>query len=135
VGARSPRQLAYGWRDALRARDAAAFGELFARDGVMLDVEHRTADGTAARPLRGRAEIARVAAAWFVDTPVFEYEVLDVLADSTRAAKRWRYRVGEVEVEGVTWLACAGGCIERALVVFDAAALGRDGRVGTPSTR
>ena len=135
MGARSPRQLAYGWQDALRARDAAAFGELFARDGVMLDVEHRTADGAAARPLCGRAEIARVAAAWFADTPVFEYDVLDVLADGTRAAKRWRYRVGEAEVEGVTWLACAAGRIERALVVFDATALEGDGRVGAPSTR
>ena len=115
----TPSELAYAWRDALLARDAAGFARLFAPDGVMLDVEHRTPDLEDVRPLRGRADIEATTRAWLAETPEFEYEVLEVLSDSTSAAKRWRYAVGGVEVEGVTWLRCAGGEIVEALALFD----------------
>jgi hypothetical protein len=118
------------------AGDATAFGALFAPDAIMVDVEHRTADGREARPLRGRGEIEATARRWFAETPEFAFEVLEVLSDRTRAAARWRYAVpvaGGAEplaVEGVTWLRCGGGRIEHALVLFDSHALvlaGADG--------
>lgn len=94
----------------------------------MVDVEHRTADGRAARPLRGRPEIEATARRWLAETPEFAFEVLDVLSDGARAAARWRYVVPTASaeplaVEGVTWLRCAGGRIEHALVLFDSHAL------------
>ena len=115
--------------------DAAAFGALFAPDAIMVDVEHRTADGREARPLRGRDEIEATARRWLAETPEFTFEVLEVLGDTTRAAARWRYAVpvgggAPFAVEGVTWLRCAGGHIEHALVLFDSHALvlaGADG--------
>jgi ketosteroid isomerase-like protein len=125
---RAPHELALAWRDALMARDADAFGRLFAEDAVMMDVEHRTPDGRAARPLVGRAEIGAVAERWLRETGPFGFEVDEVLADETRAAVRWTYRV-EVEpgrsltLEGLSWLACREGEIIRADVVFDVHAL------------
>ena len=116
---RTPRELAEAWREALLARDADAFAALFAADGVMLDVEHRTPDGRSARPLEGRDEIRSVTAAWCSETPAFTYDLLDVLAAGDRAAVRWRYAVGGLELEGVSWLECADGCILRAFVSFD----------------
>jgi ketosteroid isomerase-like protein len=124
---RTPRDLALGWRDALLARDADAFGRLFAVDAVMVDVEHRTPDGRAARPLVGRPEIEAVAEAWFREVGAFDYVVDEVLADGERAAVRWTYRVTAgatpVELEGVSWLACRDGEIVRADVHFDVHAL------------
>jgi hypothetical protein len=120
---RTPEQLAVCWRDALLARDPVAFGALFALDGLMLDVEHRSADLREARPLQGRTEIEATTRAWLRRTPSFDYEILDLIGDDTRAAKLWRYSVPAVperlEVEGVTWLACAGGEIRVARVYFD----------------
>ena len=60
---------------------------------------------------------------WLAATPAFEYEVVDVVGDDRRAAKRWRYVVGPADVEGVTWLDCRDGEIVRALVLFDIAGL------------
>jgi ketosteroid isomerase-like protein len=114
-----PSALAEGWRDALLARDADAFAALFAPDAVMVDVEHRTQDERHARPLEGRETIRAVTAAWFARTPPFTYDLIGVLADSRRAAVRWRYVVDELEVEGVSWLECEGGKIRRAFVYFD----------------
>ena len=89
---RTPRDLALGWRDALLARDGEAFGRLFAADAVMVDVEHRTPDGRAARPLVGRPEIQAVAETWFREVGAFDYVVDEVLADPSRAAVRWTPR-------------------------------------------
>ena len=124
---RAPTALAYAWRDALNARDADAFGRLFGVAAEFVDVEHRTPDGQAPRVLRGRDEIVAVAVDWFARTPAFRYEILDVVGDERRAAKRWRYVVGAIDVEGVTWLDCEGGRIQRALVLFDAVPLLRAG--------
>jgi hypothetical protein len=126
--ARTPRDLALRWRDALLARDAVAFGLLFASDAVMVDVEHRTPDGAAARPLIGRVEIQAVAETWLRDTGPFDYVVDDVLADDERAAVRWTYRVELADgrspkLEGLSWLVCRDGEIVRADVVFDVHAL------------
>jgi uncharacterized protein (TIGR02246 family) len=115
----SPRDLAERWRAALLARDADAFAALFAPDGVMLDVEHRTQDERRARPLEGREMIRAVTAEWFARTPAFSYDLIDVLADDRSAAVRWRYVVEGFEVEGVSWLECQGGRIQRAFVYFD----------------
>ena len=116
---RTPAELALAWRDALLARDAPAFGRLFAEDGAMVDVEHRTADLSEPRPLVGRAEIEAQAAAWLESTPFFAYDVLEVLADETRAAALWRYEVDGVELYGVSWLECERGEIRQARVYFD----------------
>ena len=124
---RSPEQLSHAWRDALVARDAGAFAALFAPDGVMIDVEHRTADLRRARPIRGRAAIEDLTVGWLRETPLFEFEITGVLADASTAAYRWRYEVpgasDAVAVEGITWLACADGMIGEALVCFDSYAL------------
>ena len=124
---RSAEQPARGWRDALVDRDAAAFARLFALDGVMIDVEHRTADLRQARPIRGRAVIEELTAAWLRDTPVFRFEVDGLLADDSTAAYRWSYEVpgaaDAIAVEGITRLVCAGGEISEALVCFDSYAL------------
>ena len=124
---RSPEQLRHAWRDALVARDAGAFAALFAPDGVMIDVEHRTADLRRARPIRGRAAIEDLTVGWLRETPLFEFEITGVLADASTAAYRWRYEVpgasDAVAVEGITWLACADGMIGEALVCFDSYAL------------
>jgi hypothetical protein len=115
----SPRDLAEAWRAALLARDADAFAGLFAPEGVMLDVEHRTPDELHARPLEGREMSRAVSAAWRARTPAFAYDIIDVLSDSRSAAVRWRYAVETVELEGVSWLDCHDGLIERAFVYFD----------------
>lgn len=115
----SPQALAEGWRDALHARDADAFAALFAPEGVMLDVEHRTEDERRARPLEGRETIRAEVAAWFGRTPAFSYEIVDLLADGRRAAVRWHYAVDGLELEGVSWLECEAGRIHRAFVYFD----------------
>ena len=124
---RSPEQLSYGWRDALVARDAGAFAALFAPDGVMVDVEHRTADLRHARPIRGRAAIQELTVGWLRETPSFEFEITGLLADASTAAYRWSYDVPGasrgVAVEGITWLACADGMIGEALVCFDSYSL------------
>ena len=124
---RSPEQLSHAWRDALVARDAGAFAALFAPDGVMIDVEHRTADLRRARPIRGRAAIEDLTVGWLCETPLFEFEITGVLADASTAAYRWRYEVpgvsDAVSVEGITWLACADGMVGEALVCFDSYAL------------
>ncbi len=100
-----------------------AFGELFAVTGVMIDVEHRTHDLDDVRPLVGRAEIEATAREWFDQTPTFDYEIVDLLADATRAVKLWRYAVPidteRREFEGMTWLACSNGEILEARVYFD----------------
>jgi SnoaL-like protein len=124
---RSPEQLARGWHAALVTHDAEAFGELFASDGVMVDVEHRTADLREARPIRGRDAIHELAVGWLRDTPEFTFEITGLLADESTAAYRWFYEVPGVEaavaVEGITWLTCADGMISEALVCFDSYAL------------
>jgi hypothetical protein len=124
---RSPEQLARGWRDALLDRDAGAFAALFAPGGVMVDVEHRTADLRHARPIRGRAAIEQLTVEWLRDTPRFRFEITGVLADASTAAYRWSYevtgRADAVAVDGITWLACAEGMISEALVCFDSYAL------------
>jgi uncharacterized protein (TIGR02246 family) len=124
---RSPEQLCHAWRDALVARDAGGFAALFAPDGVMIDVEHRTADLRRARPIRGRAAIEELTVGWLRDSPSFQFEITGVLANASTAAYRWRYQVpgasDAVAVEGITWLACADGMISEALVCFDSYAL------------
>jgi SnoaL-like protein len=142
---RSPEQLSYGWRDALTARDARAFAALFAPDGVMVDVEHRTPDLRHARPVRGRAAIEELTVGWLRETPSFEFEITGLLADASTAAYRWSYDVPgvsrDVAVEGITWLACADGMIGEALVCFDSYALMEglgtarpaDGRLSSPT--
>lgn len=120
---RTPVELAHGWRDALTARDAAAYGRLFAPDAEFIDVEHRTPDGSAPLRVLGRDAIEDVCVRWLAATPEFRYDVLDAVGDDRRAAKRWRYVVGDADVEGVTWLDCEGGEIVRALVLFDIAVL------------
>ena len=125
--ARSPEHLARGWREALVARDAAAFAGLFAPDGVMVDVEHRTADLLQARPIRGRAAIQELTVGWLRDTPSFEFEITGLLSDEAMAAYRWTYEVpgaeDSVAVDGITWLTCSDGLIDEALVCFDSYAL------------
>jgi hypothetical protein len=116
---RSPLDLAHGWREALVGRDPDAFAALFATDAEFIDVEHRTPDGSAPRIIRGRPAIREVCVDWLAATPAFGYEVLDAVGDESRAAKRWRYVVGDADVEGVTWLDCREGEILRALVLFD----------------
>jgi SnoaL-like domain len=119
----TPRALALEWGDALRARDAERFARMFAPDGVLLDVEHRTEDHTRAKPVIGRTAIEATTRAWFASTPDFAYEVLDVLAGRDQAAVLWRYailnRASPLSLDGVTWLVCRAGSIERALVFFD----------------
>jgi hypothetical protein len=124
---RSPAQLAHGWRAALVDRDAVAFAALFAPEGVMVDVEHRTPDLRRARPIRGRAAIEELTVGWLRDTPEFQFEITGLIADSSTAAYRWSYALpgatDAVAVEGITWLACADGMIGEALVCFDSYAL------------
>ena len=120
---RTPIDLAHGWRDALVGRDPDAYAALFSADAEFIDVEHRTADGSAPRTIRGRPAIRVVCEDWLAATPAFEYDVLDAVGDGRRAAKRWRYVVGGADIEGVTWLDCADGEIVRALVLFDVAGL------------
>jgi hypothetical protein len=120
----SPIELAHGWRDALVGRDPDAYARLFAENAEFLDVEHRTADGSAPRIVTGRNEIRTVCVDWLAATPAFEYDILDAVGDDCRAAKRWRYVVGPADIEGITWIDCSGGQIVRALVLFDVAALG-----------
>lgn len=137
---RTPRELALGWREALVSRDARAFAGLFAPDGVMLDVEHRTADLEDARTIAGRAAIEALAEEWLGDTPAFEFHILDLLADASTAAYRWRYEVAPAddgaEFVGLTWLRCDEGHIRDALVCFDSYRLlrlvGRVGPVAAP---
>lgn len=120
---RSPEQLARGWHAALVGGDPVAFAELFAPDGVMVDVEHRTPDLREARPIRGREAIHELAVGWLRDTPEFRFDITGLLADATTAAYRWIYEVpgvtDVVAVEGITWLTCADGMIRQALVCFD----------------
>ncbi len=124
---RSPEQLARGWHAALVGHDPVAFAELFAPDGVMVDVEHRTPDLREARPIRGREAIHELAVGWLRDTPEFRFEITGLLADESTAAYRWSYEVPGVEavvaVDGITWLTCADGMISEALVCFDSYAL------------
>jgi hypothetical protein len=124
---RTPEQLARAWREALVDRDAAAFAGLFADDGVMLDVEHRTPDLRQARPIRGRTAIEELATGWLATTTEFQFEITGLVADDTTAAYRWRYAVpGSVEdvaLDGITWLVCSAGTIDEALVCFDSYAL------------
>ena len=131
---RTQRELALGWREALVTRDARAFAGLFAPDGAMVDVEHRTADLEDVRPILGRDAIEALALRWLDDTPAFEFDVLDVLANASTAAYRWRYQVAadgdRVEFAGITWLNCGDGHIRDALVCFDSyRLLRRAGRV------
>ena len=104
-----------------------AFAGLFAPEGVMLDVEHRTADLLQARPIRGRAAIEELTVGWLRDTPSFGFEITGLLADQSTAAYRWTYEVPGAEVpvavDGITWLTCANGLIDEALVCFDSYAL------------
>src|SRR5437868_383894 len=86
-GMRTPTELAHGWRAALVGRDPDAYAELFAEDAEFIDVEHRTPDGSAPRRVMGRAAIRVVCVDWLAATPAFDYEVLDVLGDDSRAAK------------------------------------------------
>lgn len=120
---RTPRELALAWREALVGRDARAFAGLFAEDGAMVDVEHRTPDLEDARTIAGRRDIEALAEGWLRDTSAFEFDVLDLLADESSAAYRWRYRIpaadGAVEFVGLTWLTCDEGHIRYALVCFD----------------
>ena len=123
-GGRVAEQL-HGWHAALVERDAGSLRS--APDGVMVDVEHRTADLSRARPIRGRAAIEELTAGWLRETPGFRFEIAAVLADESTAAYRWSYEVPgateAVAVEGITWLACADGMISEALVCFDSYAL------------
>ncbi len=126
MAVRTPNELAHAWRDALLAGDAVAFASLFAEDGVMIDVEHRTPDRSRSRPLEGRAEIERVTRRWLAETPDFEYEILELVSSGGTVAVRWRYAVGRsaaIELEGVSWLTCRDGEIVRADVYFDVYAL------------
>lgn len=120
---RTPQELALGWRDTLVARDARAFGELFADDALFVDVEHRTPDLLEARQIRGRAEIEALTVGWFESTPAFSFEVVRVLADRDSGAFLWTYEVpadrGPVAVDGVTWLSCSNGLVNEARVYFD----------------
>ncbi len=120
---REPQELAIEWRDALMARDAARFARMFALDGVMIDVEHRTPDGREARPLRGRDEIEDVTRQWCSSTGDFEYTVNGVIAEGDRVAVRWTYEwetgSGPQQVDGLTWLDCRDGEIVHATVCFD----------------
>lgn len=101
------------------AHDAGAYGRLFARDAQFVDVEHRSADRSQLRTFSGRAEIEELCTAWLATVGSFSYEVLDVIEQGDRAAKRWRYIVDGEEFEGITWLDCRVGEIIRALVMFD----------------
>jgi len=94
---RSPEQLAHGWHAALVGHDPVAFAELFAPDGVMIDVEHRTPDLREARPIRGREAIHELTVGWLRDTPEFRFEITGLLADDSTAAYRWFYEVPGVE--------------------------------------
>ena len=119
---RMPAELAHAWRATLLGRDPSAFANLFASDGIMEDVEHRTADRSAARVIVGRQEISDVTATWLAATTGFSFEITDLLARDDAAAYRWTYEVTGLPgtaVEGVTWLTCAGGQIRHALVLFD----------------
>jgi hypothetical protein len=122
-----PVQLAHAWRDALLARDASAFAALFTHGGVMVDVEHRTADLARPLPLRGREMIEAQTRSWFEVTPRFAFDVLEAIGSGLSGAFRWRYAVpGEAEkiaLEGVTWLTCERGKITEAFVYFDSYAL------------
>lgn len=120
---RTPRELALGWREALVRRDARAFAGLFAPDAAMVDVEHRTDDLEDARTIAGRASIQALAEEWLGATPAFEFDILDLLADASTAAYRWRYEVaadgGGAAFIGLTWITCDAGHIRDALVCFD----------------
>jgi ketosteroid isomerase-like protein len=120
---RSPRELAFEWRDALAARDAERFGAMFSPDAVMVDVEHRTLDGREARPLQGRAEIEVVTREWCRTTGAFAYAVEAVIEEGDAGAVRWSYEretgARRQQVEGLTWLDCRDGSIVRATVCFD----------------
>jgi hypothetical protein len=119
----APESLALGWREALVNRNVREFGELFTRDALFVDVEHRTADLREPRPIRGREEIEEVTRSWFASTPSFRFDVLRVLSDDNAAAFLWEYEVpgvdGPVALDGVTWLVCADGLIDEAHVHFD----------------
>jgi hypothetical protein len=92
-------------------------------DALFLDVEHRTEDLAAARPIAGRAAIGEMCATWLEQTPDFDYDVLDVLTDGFQAAVLWRYKVRDLELDGVSWLSCRDGEIVDARVYFDSHAL------------
>jgi hypothetical protein len=122
--------LARAWRAALVERSCERFGSLFSQDAVFVDVEHRTDDLASTREIVGRPAIEEMCRAWLASTPDFDYDVLDVIATRTAGAVRWRYRVEDVELEGVSWLTCANGEIVDARVYFDSLGLYRGlGRV------
>jgi hypothetical protein len=103
---------------------------LFADDAVFLDVEHRTADLSAVRPIVGRGAIRQMCVTWLAETPSFGYEVEEVLAGETCLAVRWSYRVEGLVLPGVSWLTCRDGEILEARVFFDSLGLYRGlGRV------
>lgn len=126
---KSPEELAHAWREALVGRDADALGALFAEDALLVDVEHRTADLAAVTPIVGREAITALTRRWLEESPPFDYDVIEVLADGSSAAVLWRYRVlgeeGPVEFDGVSWLRCASGEIVDARVYFDSLGLYR----------
>jgi uncharacterized protein (TIGR02246 family) len=127
---RTPAELAHGWRDALVGRDPDAFAGLFADEAVFVDVEHRTEDLAAVRPICGRGEIRAMCERWLAEVPSFRYDVTRVVSDGPTAAVRWRYAVDGLDLDGVTWLETAAGEITRADVLFDSLALYRGlGRV------
>jgi len=127
ISGATPTTLAHGWHQALVNRRAHDFAGLFSEDALFIDVEHRTADMRAPRPIRGRAEIEAVTRGWFGSTPSFRFEIGRVLSDGTAAAFLWEYQVpgidGPVTVDGVTWLSCASGLIDEAHVHFDSVGL------------
>ncbi len=135
---RGPAELAYEWRDALVGRDADRFALMFSEDGVMIDLEHRTADRAKPRPLRGRDDIRETTRAWCESVGDFRYVVDDVVADGDRGAVCWTYEwkatAGQQVLDGVTLLYCRDGCITRAMVYFDSyAMLSAEGLGGQPA--
>ena len=113
---RSPEQLAHGWHAALVERDAGAFAALFAPDGVMLDVEHRTADLSRARPIRGRAAIAELAVGWLRDTPELRFEITGVLADDPRPPTVDVLRGVRVQRMQSPWRASRRACLADGMI-------------------
>ena len=114
ISGATPTTLAHGWHQALVNRRAHDFAGLFSEDALFTDVEHRTADMRAPRPIRGRA-------GGLIDEAHVHFDSLGLfLVGGLRQRRAWRF---ERRLAG-TW----------AMRSASSTCAGKLGDTGTPRT-